>query len=223
MRGMILAAGRGERMGALTDSTPKPLLKVGGVALIEYTINELKRANITEIVINVSYQAEKIKATLNDGSQFGVSIHYSEEPDRLDVGGGILKALPYLGPDPFVVMSADIITDYPLCSLPKKMKGLAHLVMVTNPGFKPEGDFGLNGPFIDRNARPRLTYGNIGLYTPALFKNCNPGIFSWADFMFPWIDEGRITGEHFQGTWYNVGTPKELALIDAKAKEDLDV
>src|SRR5437868_3465740 len=112
-RAMILAAGRGERMGELTLNTPKPLLRVDGRYLIEYGIESIKNAGIKEIVINISWHAEKIKAALGDGSQYGVNIIYSEEAERLETGGGIFKALPLLGSEPFLVMSSDIITDYP--------------------------------------------------------------------------------------------------------------
>src|SRR5262249_49696290 len=130
MRAMILAAGRGERMGDLTLTQPKPLIRVADKYLIEYPIATLAKANICEIVINVSYYRDQIMKALGDGRKYGVHITYSEETDRLETGGGIRKALPLLGHEPFLVMSSDIITNFPLAQLPMQPKGLGHLVLV---------------------------------------------------------------------------------------------
>src|SRR5262245_47836758 len=138
-KAMILAAGRGERMGELTSLQPKPLLRVAGHYLIEYAIANIKRAGISDIVINVSYRADQIKSALGDGKRYGVNIVYSEEKERLETGGGIFQALPLLGNEPFLVYSCDIITNYPLNLLPHQPNGLAHLIMVTNPVYHPHG------------------------------------------------------------------------------------
>ena len=138
MRAMIFAAGRGERMRKLTELLPKPLLHVAGHYLIEYAICNLKRAGIREIVINVSYRGEQIKDALGNGERYGVNIVYSEEKERLETGGGIVQALPLLGDEPFVVMSSDIITDFPLQNLLHYSNSLAHLIMVPNPPYHPK-------------------------------------------------------------------------------------
>lgn len=213
MRAMILAAGRGERMGALTINTPKPLLKVAGNYLIDYAIFRLKQAGIEDIVINVSYHAEQIKTALGDGKRYGVHIVYSEEKERLEVGGGIFQALPLLGDKPFLVISSDIITDYPLEKLICGDNSLAHLIMVDNPSFHVHGDFGLCNGRIDLKAKPTFTFANIGIYRPELFAHCQPGHFRWSQLMFPFIEKGQITGEHYQGIWHNVGTPDDLAEV----------
>ena len=210
MRAMILAAGRGERMGALTEQVPKPLLKIAGKYLIAHTIEYLQRAGIYEIVINISYLGEQIKVVLGNGNQFGVSIVYSEEKTRLETGGGIFQALPLLGHDPFIVMSSDIVTDFPLASLPTHPKGLAHLVLVDNPSFHPQGDFGLSGDDVDLSAVPRKTFANIGVYRPELFSNCEPGYFPLNKLLFPAIEQKQVTGELYHGEWYNIGTPQQL-------------
>lgn len=220
MRAMILAAGRGERMGALTDNIPKPLLRVADHYLIEYTINQLARANIREIVINVSYHGEQIKAALGNGERYGVQLVYSEEAERLETGGGIFKALPLLGDKPFVVLSSDIITDYPLANLPANPQGLAHLVLVNNPVFHPRGDFGMRSNIIDKQATPTFTFANIGVYNPALFADCEPGHFPLNRLLFPAIERQQITGELYQGLWYNVGTPDTLQEINLRAREN---
>lgn len=213
MRGMILAAGRGERMGELTRETPKPLLRVGDKLLIEYAIDQFKRAGINDIVINVSYLADKIKSVLKDGSQYGVTIVYSEEPERLETGGGILQALPLLGDEPFIVVSSDVICDYPLAQLPTEPKGLAHLVVVSNPEFHPKGDFGLQNGYLTKTTEPTYTFGNIGIYRKELFSAATPGRFPLNQLLFPAIAAQQITGEFYQGIWHNVGSPKELAAI----------
>lgn len=210
MRAMILAAGRGERMKGLTDKTPKPLLRIGDKYLIEYAIDSLKRAGINEIVINVSWHANVVKAALGDGKQFGVTLVYSEEPERLDTGGGITKALPLLGQEPFLVVSADIITDYPMKNLPRQPQGLAHLVLVDNPPFHPYGDFGLKGKHVDILSAPAYTFANIGVYRPELFDGCEVEVFPLSKLLFSAIRQHHITGEYYKGIWYNVGTPEDL-------------
>ncbi|OGT56706.1 MAG: hypothetical protein A3F14_00990 [Gammaproteobacteria bacterium RIFCSPHIGHO2_12_FULL_43_28] len=213
MRAMILAAGRGERMGVLTAKTPKPLLKVGQHYLIEYALSNLKRAGVIEIVINIAYHATLIKNALGDGRRYGLTIHYSEEENRLETGGGIFKALPLLGDEPFLVMSSDIITHYPLEKLPRQLTGLAHLVMIANPSYHPNGDFGLRDGIIDQSAKPTFTFANIGVYHPDLFSNCKPGYFPLKDVLLPAISDGRVTGEMYAGSWYNVGTPADLQVV----------
>ena len=207
-------------MGELTQQTPKPLLQVAGHYLIEYALSNVKRAGITEVVINVSHLREQVMAALGDGSRYGMQIMYSEEPERLETGGGILQALPLLGDDPFVVLSADIISNYPIQQLPKQLKGLAHVVLVDNPAFHPRGDFGLMGEYVSLQATPRFTYANIGVYHPDLFAGCQAGYFPLNKLLLPAIEKQCITGEYFQGTWYNIGTTEQLNDVNLRARED---
>lgn len=217
---MILAAGRGERMGDLTAKHPKPLLKVHGHFLIEYAISSLKQAGIREIVINVSYRGDQIMSALGDGEKYGVNIIYSVEEERLETGGGIFQALPLLGDEPFIVVSSDIITDYPLSNLPAHPDGLAHLIMVSNPPYHLDGDYGLRDGKIDLNVSPMLTYSNIGIYRPELFSRCEAGHFRLNTILNPAISAGQVTGEHYQGAWYNIGTPEDLKEINERARGD---
>lgn len=207
---MILAAGRGERMGDLTRATPKPLLTVGGHYLIEYAIANFARAGIKDIVINVSFCADQIQKILGDGSRYGAKFTYSIEQERLETGGGILRALPFLGDAPFLVMSSDIITNYPLADLPDQPNALAHLVMVDNPSFHPSGDFGLQNGFANLDVQPTFTFGNIGIYRPELFKACDLSYFPLKKLLFPAIRNGQITAEKYSGLWFNIGTKKDL-------------
>lgn len=214
MRAMILAAGRGERMGELTKNTPKPLLRIANQYLIENVIYGLKAAGISDIVINISYLAEQIKQALGEGRRYGVHIAYSEEEQRLETGGGIVKALPLLGSSPFIVVSADIMTDYRFDQLPADPSALAHLVLTDNPSFHPKGDFGLQQDHVSLTAQPRLTFANIAVYRPELFQTQQALYFPLSQLLFPAIEKSLVTGEYFQGKWHNIGTPEELSLVN---------
>ena len=220
MRAMILAAGRGERMRPLTDTRPKPLLEVGGKPLIQYHLEALDRAGIRDIVINLAWQGELIRRALGDGKRFGVQIRYSDEPaGALETGGGILAALPLLGPGPFLVISGDIWSDFALASCIDRLAAddVAHFVVVPNPGFHAQGDFGLeSGRLVDR--APRFTYANIGVLRAEFFAGRQPGRFALAPLMFEWIRQGRVSGELFLGRWHNQGTPMQLAQLDAELR-----
>lgn len=221
MRAMILAAGRGERMGALTDALPKPLLKVGDHYLIEHAIFQCQRAGITELVMNLSYHGELIKAALGNGSRYGVRITYSHEPERLETGGGIVNALPLLGDEPFVVLSADVISDYNLNQLPALSHQWAHLVLVPNPDFHNAGDFGLIDGCVDVAASPKYTFGNISVLHPALFQGCELKRFPLREVFMKAIAAQKMTGEIYHGPWYNVGNPSQLAEVQTLATPGL--
>lgn len=220
MRAMILAAGRGKRMGKLTELLPKPLLHVGGHYLIEYNINQLKRAGIKEIIINVAYRSEQIKQALGDGRQYGINILYSEEKEPLETGGGILNALSLLGNKPFIVISSDIVSDYPIKNLFLTEDHLAHLIMIKNPLYHPDGDFGFKENKLDLHAKPAFTFGSMGIYHPDLFADCKPGYFRLADVLKPAILKGKVSGECYTGLWYNIGTKEDLEEANARARED---
>ena len=212
MRGMILAAGRGTRMGALTDNIPKALLRVNGRYLIEYSLQSFIKIDVQDIVINVSYLGEQIKTALGDGKRYGVNIHYSEEPVALETGGGIVQALPLLGEDPFIVLSCDIVSDYPLQQLPAQPEGLAHLVMVNNPDFHPTGDFALVNGGLALDATPKFTFANIGIYRREFFAEKTATCFRMGDLMKQKISQ--LTGELYQGFWHNLGEPRQLHALE---------
>jgi MurNAc alpha-1-phosphate uridylyltransferase len=214
-RGMILAAGRGKRMGELTTHVPKPLLRVRGRYLIEYAISSFKQAGITEIVVNIAYLAQQIKTALGDGALYGVKLIYSEETEALETGGGILQALPWLGKEPFFVMSSDIITDYPLDRLPRRLEGMAHLLLVKNPSFHAEGDYELQKDRVVLAKPSSFTYASVGVFSPALFSGCAPGYFRLTEVLNPAIAAGQVTGECYNGVWHNVGTPADIEATNA--------
>ena len=215
MKAMILAAGRGERMRPLTDKIPKALLIVGRHSLIEYHVIALVRAGITNIVINHAHLGMQIEEALGDGSKYGAKITYSPEGEKgLETGGGIYNALPHLGTEPFIVVNADIWTDYPFDRLPYRPAGLVHLVLVDNPSFKKQGDFALQDDRVMNKGDSLLTYSGIGVYTPQLFHDCSPGTFPLAPLLRKLADAGQVTGEHYKGIWHDIGTPERLRMIE---------
>lgn len=222
MKAMILAAGRGERMRPLTDHTPKPLLRAGGHRLIEYHILALARAGITELVINHAHLGAQIEAELGDGTRYGVKIRYSAEGEgkALETGGGIFRALPLLGTEPFIVVNGDVYCDYPFNALPKAPDGLAHLVLVDNPPHHPEGDFVLEDGRVLAEGATRLTFSGIGLYHPQLFEACEAGAFPLAPLLRDAMGRGQVSGEHYRGLWMDIGTPQRLEQLDLLLKKD---
>ena len=233
---MILAAGRGERMRPLTDHTPKPLLEVGGKALIVWHIEKLVAAGINELVINHAHLGAQIEASLGDGSRFGAQIHYSPESRALETAGGIANALPLLLPSPpgrgiegegtpFAVVNGDIWCDYDFNRLHAHASALrangdmAHLVLVDNPPHHPQGDFTLHDDRIIHSAlgtqHSALTFSGIGLYHPALFSAIVRGsVAPLAPLLRAQIAQGRVSGEHHPGRWVDVGTPQRLQELD---------
>lgn len=214
MKAMILAAGRGERMRPLTDHTPKPLLQVGGRRLIEYHIENLVAAGIRELIINQAHLGDQIEAFLGDGARYGACIQYSLEEAALETGGGIFRALPVLGRAPFAVVNGDVWCDYPFQRLPRAISGLAHLVLVDNPGHHPSGDFHLNGAQVNSEGEPKLTFSGISVLSPALFQGCAPGAFALAPMLRRAMADAQVSGEHYTGEWWDVGTPARLQALD---------
>jgi len=217
MNAMILAAGRGNRMRPLTDITPKPLLEVDGQSLIDYHLNALAKIDCHKVIINVCYKAQHITAHIEAKRQnYPFDIVISDESQQcLGTGGGIYHALPALGDKPFLLLSADIFTDFPLDTLPQQIDNLAHLIMVNNPHFHPKGDFSLdaNG-ILHANNGKALTYGNIAIINPKLFIKAPTGPFPLSQLLKPAIAQQQITGELYQGLWDNVGTPAQLTALN---------
>ncbi len=216
MKAMILAAGKGERMRPLTLHTPKPLVPVAGVPLIEYHLRALAAAGFTEVVINHAWLGQQIEEHLGDGSRWGLSIRFSAEGEPLETGGGIFKALPLLGDQPFVLVNGDIWTDYDFSRLRQPSSALAHLVLVDNPGHHGAGDFRLDaGQVADgAGASDTLTYSGIAVIDPALFAGCEPGAFKLAPLLRAAMASGQVSGEHFSGHWVDVGTLERLAEVE---------
>lgn len=220
---MILAAGRGERMRPLTDRTPKPLLPVAGKPLIVWHLERLAKAGIRDIVINHAHLGDQIEALLDDGSAWGMAIHYSEEHvGALETAGGIANALPMLGIEPFLVINGDIWCDLDLAVLPPlAANDLAHLILVPNPGHNAQGDFALaDGRVV--GVPPALTFAGIGIYRPALFASVERGKpAKLAPLLREAMAAGRVSGQIHTGRWVDVGTPDRLAALDAEVRSHL--
>lgn len=214
MKAMILAAGRGKRMGLLTEKIPKPLLEVAGKPLIEWQIIRLREAGFVELVINLGYLGEQIQAHLRDGAQLGVKIAYSVEPQAgLETGGGVFQALPLLGDAPFLLTNADVFCDYPYQQLSEKNTQGVHLVLVDTPAFKATGDFSLSES--GRLMRGGdLTFAGISVVNPQIFAGAEAGVFPIAPFFYETIVQQTATAEYYQGIWQDVGTPERLAQIN---------
>jgi len=217
MKAMILAAGLGTRMRPLTDKTPKPLLQVGGLPLIVWHIERLAHDGFTDIIINIAHLGYQIPEALGDGSEWGVKITYSDEQEEgaLESAGGIVKALPLLGDDTFLVLNGDIWSDYDFQDHRKLPEGiLAHLVLVPNPEHNPEGDFALDGNRVIDNKQ--YTFSGIGYYSPKLFEGVPYGKSALAPLLRSAMKEGKVTGELYEGEWLDIGTPQRLELLNAQ-------
>ncbi len=218
---MILAAGRGERMRPLTDDSPKPLLRAGGRPLIAWHLERLAEAGFSQVVINLGWKGEQIREYLGDGRDFGVRIRYSPEGwPALDTGGGIHNALPLLGEAPFVVLNADVWTDFPLAELRLEADAMARLVVVDNPEHNPKGDFLLRGDRLVPADGEAVTFTGIGLYRPRLFASLEPGRFPLAPVLRRAIAEDRVCGIRHHGVWIDVGTPERLEQLDQRLGQE---
>ncbi|WKJ89362.1 nucleotidyltransferase family protein [Methylomonas montana] len=221
MKAMILAAGRGERMRPLTDRTPKPLLKAAGKTLIEYNIENLVAAGFTEIIINIAHLGTQIKDYCGDGKRWNASITYSDEGETaLETAGGIANALPLLGDQPFLVLNADIVCDFPLHTLRKPSTRLAHLVMIDNPPHHPEGDFALNASgLLSEQGEQKLTFSGIGVYHPDLFEGIPVAPLKLRPVLNQAIRQQRISGEKYSGLWMDIGTAERLETLAALIRD----
>ena len=214
MIAMILAAGRGKRLKQITETTPKPLLEVNGQSLIERHLERFHEAGITDVVINLGWLGDQIVERIGTGSQYGVSVAYSQEGDTLlETGGGIFQALHLLGDDPFLVMNADIYTDFAVAEMSLDDDALGRLVLVPTPAYRDSGDFNLEDGLIRNSDAPTLTYGGISMYRPEFFDACEPGRFSIVPMMRRTADAGQMQGSLYDGLWADIGTQERLAAL----------
>jgi len=227
MKAMILAAGRGERMRPLTDHTPKPLLQVGGKALVVWHLENLAKAGFKEIVINHAHLGEQIEAALGDGSQWNLHIQYSAETVALETAGGIANALPLLTEngaesEPFLVVNGDTFTDFDFAAIKLSQNMLAHLVLIDNPPQHPQGDFAIeNGLLAHKsailNTQKVLTFSGIGVYHPSLFAGIQCGeAAKLAPLLREAINESKASAEYYQGIWHDIGTPERLHALNSQ-------
>jgi N-acetyl-alpha-D-muramate 1-phosphate uridylyltransferase len=213
---MILAAGRGERLRPLTDSTPKPLLRVRGQPLIERHVMALARAGISRLVINLSWLGGQIRGYLGDGERYGVTIVYSDEqPHALETAGGIIRALEHLEPGPFAVVNGDVFTDFPFESLALSVDRDAHLVLVPNPPQHPRGDFGLEQGSAVPDAASRYTFSGIAMYRREFFAGCSDGVRPLKPLLLRSMAAQRCSAQLYMGLWEDVGTLERLKALNS--------
>ena len=210
MRAMILAAGRGERLRPLTQTTPKALVEIGGRSLLERHLEALRDAGVDIVVINLGWLGEQIATRIGSGADYGVTVVYSPEgEDILETGGGIYRALPLLGASPFLVINADIFTDMPLpASIDDWDAG--HLILVPKPAHKQNGDFGLVDSRVVNVDSPEYTFSGVAIYRPEFFANASGGRFPLAPMLRQAADQGSLSGQLYEGIWEDVGTPERL-------------
>jgi len=192
---------------------------VGGKPLIAWHLAALARAGIREVLINLSWLGEQVRATLGDGRDYGVAIRYSDEgPVPLETGGGIFNAVPLLGPGPFLVINADIWTDIDFAALALEERAHARLLLIPNPPHHPRGDFGLEGDRVVSRDTDRYTYSGVGVYRPEFFGGCTPGRFPLLPLLNRAIAAGLVRAQVHRGEWCDVGTPERLASLDARLR-----
>ena len=221
MKAMVMAAGRGERLRPLTDTLPKPLAPVAGKPLIVYHLEALAKAGVGDVVINLSWLGDLMKAALGDGHDYGLRIHYSEEgPVPLETAGGIFKALPLLGPQPFLVVNGDVWTDIDFSRLALDDAADARIVLVPNPLHNPRGDFALDGAAVlERDdARQTYTYSGVGMYRPEFFSGCSPGKFPLLPLLKRAIAARRLYGQLHLGEWFDIGSMERLRELDSRVR-----
>ena len=215
MIAMILAAGRGERLRPITEAIPKALVEVRGKSLIERHLERLAAAGVETVVINLGWLGQKIVERIGSGETCGLNVVYSNEADNiLETGGGIHRALPLLGSEPFLVVNADVFTDMPVPTVSLPEEDLAHLFLVPTPGHKAKGDFDLRGDRVIDGANPELTFSGIAIYRPQFFAECKPGRFPLAPLLRDAANAGRLGGTLYQGVWEDVGTPERLGKLN---------
>lgn len=221
MKAMLLAAGRGERMRELTADCPKPLLRVAGKPLLAHHLERLQQAGVRDVVVNAAYLGDQIEAFIAEVDVPGLRIQCSRENERLETGGGILNALPLLGSEPFLVVNSDIWCDIDYAEMmtaATESGGLAHLVLVPNPAHNEAGDFGLSEGWVINQATRRYTYAGVSVLTPALFADQQPGHFGLAPLLRSAAEQGRVSGQIYNGFWLDIGTPERYQVIQDHMK-----
>ncbi len=209
---MILAAGRGQRMGSLAEQTHKALLKINERYLISYQLEKLAAIGVEKVVLNLHHFVEQVQTALGH-EQYGLQIDYSIEPELLGTGGGIYHALPLLGSEPFILLSADVWSDYPLGNLHALPIELAHLVLTDNPSYHLQGDFALEGQKIVLEGEPKFTYASIAVLHPKIFNKPKNPMFPLLEVLKPAITADKVTGEYYAGKIFNANTPDELQTL----------
>ena len=218
MRAMVLAAGRGERLRPLTDKVPKSLVEVGGETLLERHLQNVSRAGIRKVVINLGWLGDRIVDRIGDGNRYGLDVHYSDEGDNiLETGGGIHNALSMLGDEPFLVVNADIYTDMPVPKVQLTDDQAGHLVLVPTPDYRDHGDFDIDDQLLRNAETPQYTFSGVAIYRPEFFHGCEAGRFPLAPMLKEAADRDQLSASLYEGYWADIGTPERLQDVRAYA------
>ena len=215
MIAMILAAGRGERLRPITDTVPKALVEIRGRSLLERHLDAVRAAGVDTVVINLGWLGEQIADRIGSGSAFDLNVIFSAEGnDILETGGGIQRALPMLGSDPFLVVNADVYTDMPMPEANLDEQTLGKIVLVPTPADKAGGDFDLVDGRVRNTDKPQLTFGGVAIYRPEFFSGCSPGRFPLAPLLRAAADADQLAGSEYRGIWEDVGTADRVAALN---------
>ncbi len=218
MKAMLLAAGVGRRLQPLTDRLPKPLLEVAGKSLLEHHLVQLRRAGITEVVINVHHLGAMIEQKLGDGSSLGMNIAWSREPRLLETGGGVKQALPLLGAGEFLLLSADVYADFDLPRLRQPLipGTLGRLLMVPNPPHHPQGDYAINANHRLTHTGHKLTWACAALLSPQLVSQQPEAVFKLRKVFDQAVTKNQLEACLHPGHWQDVGTLERYESLLAK-------
>lgn len=209
MDALILSAGYGTRMRPLTDTLPKPLLRIGGLNLLEHHLRMLSDLKFKKVVINVSYLHELITKYFSNRNNSDIQIVFSvEEDEPLGTAGGIRNALPFLCDNQLLVVNGDVLIDTPpiLKDLPENID--VHMFLVPNPDHHPEGDFSFSGktPELKSPEQPSYTFSGIALYRTSMFATLPTGFLALGPVLHAAVRSGRASAEIYTGQWIDVGT-----------------
>ena len=212
---MILAAGRGERLRPVTDKLPKALVEVRGRSLLERHLDAIKSVGVDTVVINLGWLGEQIVDRIGSGSDCGLNVIYSPEGENLlETGGGIYRALPMLGGEPFLVVNADIVSDMPMPEADFDERILGKLILVSTPPYKTHGDFDIVDDRVCNSENPRLTFSGVAIYRPEFFAGCSAGPFPLAPLLRAAADANQLAGDLYTGPWADVGTVERLTALN---------
>ncbi len=213
MKVLLMAAGLGTRLRPLTEHTPKPLLPVRGKPLAHRLVEQLVAAGFVDISINTHHLGAQIQQSIGTGGRFGARIRYATEPQLLDTGGTVVAALPWLGEAPFLVVNADILTDFDFACLPTRLgDDLVHMVVTPTPAWRAHGDFDYAHGRVLRRGESHV-YCSIGVVSPSLFDGAPTPPFSWRDLFFEAVDAGQVSGQEHLGEWHDIGTLSQYEAV----------
>ena len=219
MKVFILAAGFGKRLRPFTENLPKPLIKINNKPLIYWNLKKIKKAGFNDVVINTHYLSNKIIRSIGKGEKYGLKINYSHEEEIQGTGGALIKAKRLIHRKPFLLLSGDLWSDYPLEKfIDFKLKKAAHLIFVEE---KKSKDAYLDAGIVKNSkTKNNLTYAGIALIHPKIFKGLEEDYYDlWTDLLQKYVKQNEVTGEIYSGDLVNLNSKKELNLLDGLVVE----